>query len=70
MLFEEVATDSTVTIDLLDYIVSHGMPIRGCVKVLAYSAEEHREYGGTTLSPREVKTLVYSIRDVPRGVTS
>lgn len=67
VLFEEVATDSTVTIDLLDYIVSHGMPVRGCVKVLTYSAEELREHGGTTLSPGEVKALVFSIQEVPRG---
>ena len=66
-LYSTVASASSVTFNILSYIIENGMPLDGHIRVYTYNVTEFNMYGGWRILPREMKALTVSIDNVPSG---
>jgi len=66
-LYSTVASASSVTFNILNYIIENGMPLDGHIRVYTYNVTEFNMYGGWRILPREMKALTVSIDNVPSG---
>ena len=66
-LYSTVASGSSVTFNILNYIIENGMPLDGHIRVYTYNVTEFNTYGGWRILPGEMKTLTVSIDNIPSG---
>ncbi len=67
LLYSKTAEDSTVKLNILDYIIENGMPLKGYITIKMYNTTELEKYGGFRLKPGEIKVILLSIKDIPPG---
>ena len=66
IIFSRVAGGPEVEVDLLDYILEHGMPLIGHIYVIPCNVTEYNTYGGWVIPPKEVREIVVSL---PSGLS-
>jgi len=66
-LYTSTTMSSSITFNILSYIVKNGMPLEGHIVVRTYNVTEFNTYGGWRISPGETKAITVSISGVPSG---
>ncbi len=68
VIFEGAANSTALQVDLLNYIIDSGMPLRGSILVFTYDPQEVEKYGGIVVPPGEVKSISLSLSSDFHGV--
>ena len=63
-LYTTCAAGSSVTFNILNYILRNGMPLEGHIRVYTYNVTEFNTYGGWKILPREPRALTASIDNI------
>ena len=66
-LYSSIAEGTSVSFNILDYIIDNDMPLEGHVVVRTCNVTEFNTYGGWRISPGETKAITVSISGVPSG---
>ncbi len=63
----KISDGSSISLELLSYIISKGMPLKGKTLVYPYRASDYNPEKGWMVQGGHVKKLIYSIQGIPPG---